>query len=127
MHETIYTLTSCPVSIALLSDLHNRPFDPVITSLQKHSPDLICITGDVVYGSRPEGNDLIVEKQENVLPFLSACAALTPTYFSLGNHEWMLSAEDIERVSSTGVTVMDNSWESVKINGHQLIIGCLTS
>lgn len=123
MHETIYTLPSCPVSIALLSDLHNHPFAPIIASLQKHSPDLICITGDVLYGSQPEGNELIVEKQENVMPFLRSCASIAPTYLSLGNHEWMLSADDMERIRSTGVVVLDNNW----IERDGMVIGGLTS
>lgn len=127
MHETIYTLPSCPVTIALLSDLHNRPYDPVIISLRKHSPDLVCITGDVLYGSQPEGNDLIVEKQKNVLPFLEACAVLAPTYLSLGNHEWMLSAEDMDKLAATEVTALDNSWSATEISGKRLIIGGLSS
>ena len=86
MHETIYTLLSCPVSIALLSDLHNRPFAPVIASLQRHKPTLIAITGDILYGSQPEGNESPLDTQENVLSFLHSCASIAPTYLSLGNH-----------------------------------------
>ena len=115
------------IEIALLSDLHNRPFDPVTASLRSHSPDLICITCDVINGSRPEGNELIVEKQENVLPFLEACAALAPTYLSLGNHEWMLCPEDINKLADTGVVVLDNTWKSIKIAGKDLTIGGLSS
>lgn len=51
-----------------------------------------------------------LETQENVLPFLSGCAAIVPTYLSLGNHEWMLDQTDLETIRTTGITVLDNSW-----------------
>ena len=35
MIETIYSIPNAP-HLALLSDLHNRPFVPVIASLQRH-------------------------------------------------------------------------------------------
>ena len=48
MRETFYPGV---VSLALLSDLHARPYENVIRSLQRHKPELIAITGDIVYGS----------------------------------------------------------------------------
>lgn len=127
MHETIYTLLSCPVSIALLSDLHNRPFAPVIASLQRHKPTIIAITGDILYGSQPEGNESPLDTQENVLSFLHSCASIAPTYLSLGNHEWMLDAEDLRLLSSTGVTVLDSTFITTTVGNEKITIAGLTS
>lgn len=96
------------MSLALLSDLHNADPAPVISFLRSHRPSLICITGDVLYGGRPEGDVSPLETQTNVLPFLRSCASTSPTYLSLGNHEWMADAEDLRLLSSTGVIVLDN-------------------
>ena len=50
MQETFYTVPGCPVLVAQVSDLHERPYDGVIASLQQNRPDLICITGDFFFG-----------------------------------------------------------------------------
>lgn len=64
-----------------------------------------------------------VASQANVLPFLSVCASIAPTFLSLGNHEWMVDEEDLRLLSSTGVTVLDNEW----VAKDGLVIGGLAS
>lgn len=122
MVVTIYKSPGAP-RIALLADLHGRPYDHIISSLQAHRPSLACVVGDILYGSHPEGDRSPLETQENVLPFLSGCAAVAPTFLSLGNHEWMLDEEDMERIATTGVVVLDNCW----VERDGLVIGGLTS
>lgn len=95
----------------------------MISSLQTHRPSLICITGDVLYGGRPEGDRSPLETQTNVLPFLSACAAIAPTFMSLGNHEWMVDQEDLAALTATGVMLLDNSWAE----RDGMVIGGLSS
>lgn len=111
----------------LLSDLHNADPEAVLSSLRAHRPDLICITGDMLYGGRPEDDRSPLETQTNVLPFLSACASIAPTFLSLGNHEWMADQEDIRLLSSTGVTVLDNEWKSITVSAKEIVIAGLTS
>ena len=50
MRESVYRVPGCPVSVALLSDLHERPFAPVAASLRDRRPELICVAGDFFYG-----------------------------------------------------------------------------
>ena len=120
--ETTYNIPGAP-SLALLSDLHNTDPALVVSSLRSHRPNLICITGDVLYGGRPEGDLSPLETQTNVLPFLAACTAIAPTFMSLGNHEWMVDQEDLAAIMATGVTLLDNRW----IERDGLVIGGLTS
>lgn len=122
MVETTYRL-NCPVSIALLADFHNGDPAPVLKSLQAHRPDIIAIAGDLIYGSQPDGNDLVVQKQANVLPLVRGCCEVAPTYISLGNHEWMLHADDLALLESTGAVVLDNTW----VERDGLVIGGLSS
>ena len=126
MVETIYTL-DVPVTVALLADLHGRPFDLVLSSLEVNKPDLIAIAGDTVYGSHPVDDVSPLKSQVNVLPFLSSCASIAPTFLSLGNHEWMMDATDLELISSTGVTVLDNSYQSIQVGKERIVIAGLTS
>lgn len=86
MVETVYMIPGAP-RLALLADLHGRNPAPVLQSLRRHPVSLICIVGDILYGSHPEGDRSPLETQSNVLPFLSGCAAIAPTFLSLGNHE----------------------------------------
>lgn len=119
MQETIYKMNT-PVSIALLADLHERPVGPAFVSLRARRPDIICIAGDMLYGS-PSGNgDLVAER---IVPVLKTCVTIAPTFLSLGNHEWILCQEDMELLRSTGAHVLDNCWEE----WHGILIGGLTS
>ena len=94
--ETTYKIPGAP-RLALLSDLHNADPAPVLQSLRSHRPDIIAITGDILYGGRPEGDQSPLVSQVNVLPFLRACASLAQTFLSLGNHEWMLDVNFVPK------------------------------
>ena len=126
MIETEYMIPGSP-RIALLSDLHGRDYRSIITILHSHTLDMVCVTGDFLYGSHPVNDLSPLITQHMVLPFLEACTAIGPTYLSLGNHEWMLNAEDLSVIGQTGVTVLDNSYLSAEIGGQSLVIGGLTS
>ncbi len=111
MQETFYRLTApLELKIALLSDIHDRPFDEIIASISRERPDLIAIAGDIVYGTRPAGQNGKLAETKNALPFLKACASLAPSFFSPGNHEYMLTDTDFDRIRETGVTLLHDSW-----------------
>lgn len=108
MVETCYTLPGAP-RLALLGDFHNGDPAPVIASLRARRPEIIAIAGDLVYGTPPK-TAAAVEEQRNVLPLLERCVAVAPTFFSLGNHEYILASRDLELIRAVGVTVLDNRW-----------------
>ena len=110
--------------MALLADLHGAPWEKILSRLEAHPPELILLPGDLVYGMQPKGGVSLLESQKNVLPFLSACAALAPAFLSLGNHEWCLDEADLDAMAATGVTVLDNRWVRTE---DGLLIGGLTS
>ena len=122
MTETIYHLP-VPATVALLADLHDRPYFSIIQSLSDHRPAIICIAGDVVFGDPPKDGSLLIQTQKYVLPFLRACSALAPTFLSLGNHEKAVCGEDLQRIRDTGCLLLDNSWTTY--NG--MVLGGLTS
>ena len=122
MIETVYHIPNAP-GIAVLADLHGRPFEHIAQALRARMPELICIPGDFVFGLWPGENQSPLVTQENVLPFLRACAGIAPSILSLGNHEQYLDSADLNLIRSTGVTVLDNSW----ITRDGLVIGGLSS
>lgn len=116
LRETFYRLNT-PVRLALLTDLHERPFHSIQDSLLRHHPDIICIAGDMIYGSNAAEDSLVAKR---ILPVIAACASLAPTFVSIGNHEWMLGQEDLEAMAETGVTVLENrwiEWNGIRIGG----------
>ncbi len=117
MKETTYAVHGCPVKIALLADFHNGSGELVLLSLRKRKPELICVCGDVVYGSKP------LAEQKNVLPLLRGCVEIAPTFLSLGNHEQGLTSREIREIRRTGTIVLDNKRR--EMNG--IVIGGLTS
>ncbi len=120
MKETVYIIPNAP-RLALLADLHNKPHPSIISSLKEHRPSLICVAGDVVYGPKP------LSDQMNVLPFLRECSSVAPTFLSLGNHEQYLTRKEIRELRNTGVTVLDNEWKEIEVDGRRIFIGGLTS
>ena len=128
MVETCYTVPACPVSAALVTDTHNRPLDDVLESLRQREPALILLAGDFVYADPPTvPGRLKMQSSPEARDLLLSCAALAPTFVSLGNHEWMLNEADMALIASYGVTVLDNRFVSVTIGGAEICCGGLSS
>lgn len=129
MKETVYKLTGdTKLTIALIADTHNTNPAPILASLQSHHLDLICIVGDILVGYRPRSDEPIIGDQEHVLPLISGCTSIAPTYISLGNHEWMVSSDDLKLLEKAGAVVLDNRYVSHTCeNGSDVVIGGLSS
>lgn len=125
MQETFYTVPGCPLRLALVTDLHERPFDAVLDSLRRNRPALICAAGDFVY-ARParSGSKL---REAGVLPFFRVCSELAPCFVSLGNHEWMIGAEDTALLEETGAHLLDDAYAVQELGGARLVLGGLSS
>lgn len=126
MTETHYDIKGCPVSVAFLADTHDTDPEPILSSLRAHSPSLIVHTGDLVHGklARPGAT---MRKSQNAVNLLRGCAALAPTFVSLGNHEAYLYQDDLDIIRSTGVQLLDNTFVTLHAGGNKLVIGGLTS
>ena len=67
---------------AIVADLHDRPYGEILPILEREAPDLILIPGDLT-----EHLTLEHGKSHPGLGLLAKCAAIAPTFYSLGNHE----------------------------------------
>ena len=119
MRETIYRVgleeQGYPLTIALIADLHNKPYAAVLRSLFSHKPDLIAVAGDMVhkmdeFDSTRNRPIPALRESRGALAFLKACTGVAPTYVTLGNHERHIKDEDIECIRETGCTLLDNEW-----------------
>ena len=114
---------------AVIADLHDRAFPDIREELDRRKPDLILIPGDLTSRCYAEethwrrGYTKKYRPPEEALAFLHYAAALAPCYYSRGNHEWWMVAEDIDIVQRTGVHFIDKSY----IADGDLVIGGLPS
>ena len=114
---------------AVVADLHDRPFPDIQKELDKRKPDLILIPGDLTSWCYAEethwrrGYRGKYHPPEEALAFLRYAASLAPCYYSRGNHEWWMAAEDIDIVRQTGVHFVDKSF----VADGGLVIGGMPS
>ncbi len=108
--------------IAHLSDLHSTRFgqddQDLLSLVAGLEPDLIAITGDLVDQYRA---DLTA-----VAPLARALAAIAPTYYVTGNHEWALGTGVVRDLKQTladcGVTVLSNQYVTLERDGQSLVL-----
>ncbi len=89
-----------PIRLAVVTDLHNGPFEDLLPLME--GVDAILIVGDMVR-RYSDGYD-------QALRFLQAAPDIAPTYYSLGNHEIRLASREayMRGVAETRVTLLDN-------------------
>lgn len=92
------------LKIVQISDTHIQEVGSlerqVLKQIKKIKPDLILITGDLV------DNANFLERE--VLHFLSEVGSEAPTFYSFGNHEYVITAEFEAKVREIGVTILRN-------------------
>ena len=114
------------ITVAVVSDLHARPYDKALEAIQKISPDLILMPGDIVEIAVGYMN----ERNQNGLEFLKKAAKIAPSYYCYGNHEIYfshakgkrsktpdpeLSEEYLKRIESMGIHLINDSFESLTV------------
>ena len=107
------------IRIVMLSDLHSYVYGsdqkPLLERVQALKPDLIALCGDIVDDKQPtEGAVLLLEQ----------IAALAPSYYVSGNHEfWSEDPEAIFRmIRSYGVHVLRGTREAVRVGNSEIIL-----
>lgn len=107
MQITKYRISSekgSRLKIALLSDLHDRPFDAVSAALSSEKPDLIALAGDITNKRMPDNY--------HASKVFKICASVAPSFFCPGNHEWFFNEEDRELCEKAGIVYLDNEYVS---------------
>lgn len=107
--------------IVHLSDLHGHEYgegnENLLAMVAKEKPDLIVITGDLIDQ----------EGQLEMIPALAkGLAAIAPSYYVTGNHEWSLGTGTVKELkgllAQCGVTPLSNQYEILERNGAQIVL-----
>ena len=104
-----------PLKVAILADLHGRPWKYLSEAVAEEAPDMIMLAGDISEGDPSESL--------NTLRLLCRLAELAPTFYSLGNHERRPDAAGLTKINKTGAVLLDDTF--VTLNG--IAVGGLTS
>ena len=108
-------------TIVHLSDLHGHEYGEgnadLLARVREQRPDLIVITGDLIDR----------ESQLQMVPALArGLAAVAPTYYVTGNHEWGLGTAAVKDLKNLlarcGVTVLSNEYEILERNGARIVL-----
>ena len=94
--------------IVQVSDLHNKNFKgKLINKIENESPDIIVITGDILYKRKNDAS--------NSEEFIKNAVKIAPVYFVLGNHECKGDGQTakLNFLKDNGVKILKN--ESVEI------------
>ena len=105
--------------IVHLSDNHGKEFgennEILLQKVAQLKPDLIALTGDLIDQ----------ESQLAMVPALAkGLAAIAPTYYVTGNHEWAVHCvpELKALLTDCGVKVLTNGYEIWELNGATLAV-----
>ena len=107
--------------IVHLTDLHGHEYGEnnadLLSRVREERPDLIVLAGD-----------LIDQKEQlQMIPVLArGLAAIAPTYYVTGNHEWAVGTGTVKELKALleqcGVTPLSNQYEVLERNGAQIVL-----
>lgn len=105
--------------IVHLSDLHGHEYgagsESLLARVREAEPELIFLTGDLI--DRAE--------QLTMVPALArGLAAIAPTYYVTGNHEWAVGEVSALKslLTQCGVVVLSNEYALVERGGDRLVL-----
>lgn len=100
--------------VAVVADLHDRAEGKLYDQLRLAQPELVVVPGDFLDAGSASGG----------FAFLRRCAAIYPTYCSIGNHERKAAVKDLAAaVAETGAELLDDRC----VFRHGMWIGGLSS
>ena len=105
--------------IVQISDLHGHEYgqdsEALLALVAQQAPEFIVVTGDLI-------------DQESHLAMVPALArglaAIAPTYYVTGNHEWAVGGVPRLKgiLTECGVTVLSNQYVTLERNGDSLVL-----
>ncbi len=109
---------------AVVSDVHERNVDSVISAVSEISPDIVLIAGDLCEAKTPDKIS-VKSGSDEAFRLLFSLSQKYPVYYGLGNHEAHLSEEKKARAKGAGAVLLDNEFTKVSVGDSEIFIGAL--
>ena len=91
----------------------------MVNLVEKQSPNLILITGDLLNLSEP--------RTDIATNLISDLSKIAPVYVSLGNHEVEYQqnyvTDIVQLYADAGAVVLDRQYQNLKVNGQKIRLG----
>ncbi|MCD7723121.1 MAG: metallophosphoesterase [Clostridiales bacterium] len=102
------------IKIAVVSDLHSKPFYKMLKKVRDIKPDIIAVTGDYI-------NDKCKNEQKMLL-LAQELANTAPVYYITGNHERRLGNFDdiMRRLEKAGFRVLLNKTALCRVKSQEI-------
>lgn len=125
--ENNYTIENKKISkdinLVIISDLHDNELGEknkeLIDKINSLSPDIILVVGDVVNSDSSNSNI--------VTNLMKDLCKNNKVFYSLGNTDKYYiesgTSDLVKELKDVGVTVLDNEYKDIKINGNNIRIG----
>ncbi len=111
-----------PLTIVQISDLHEKSFgeqnSDLLKSVREQKPDLIAITGDIIYNSYTKTPDIAYMET-----LAAGCSDIAPSFFVTGNHDRHNEQAVKEAFSENGVTVLNETTVPFASGTNRITIG----
>jgi len=107
------------IKVAFLSDLHGYEYgknqSDLIFMLEKMSPDIIVLVGDIIDDKRPS---------ETTFLMLEKLVKIAPCFYVTGNHEaYTFQLDKIKsRIEKAGIFVLAGNREQIEVNNNKINI-----
>lgn len=109
------------IKIVLITDLHSHIYGrnqkDIAQKIKNANPDLILLGGDIFDDIKPT---------KGAEQFLEAVKDIADVYYVTGNHDSVLSVMGVsiyEILETHHITVLENRYVEININGNDIIIG----
>ncbi|MGF7047102.1 putative MPP superfamily phosphohydrolase [Paenibacillus sp. DS2015] len=94
---------------------HEEDFSKLMDSIMDQSPDMICLTGDIV--------DHHAKQMESYVPYLASLEAPLGKFAILGNHDFWGKAHEVARMlREAGFTFLRNAHRLLKKDGKVIAV-----
>lgn len=103
--------------LAVVSDLHSRPYEKVLEAIKTISPDMILLPGDIVEIAA----GYMDKRNQNGLKFLEEAAKIAPCYYCYGNHEIYYSHAKFGHRKTPEKTLGDAYYQRITNAGVNII------
>ncbi len=120
--HTIHTAVPCPLTLLVAADLHGRDYQNAMALVASVRPDLILCPGDMA--ERTDRHALLSPRNQAALAFMEEAATMAPLYYSLGNHEGGMTAENRVLLNNADIHLLDNTYVTLDCG---VVVGGLTS
>ena len=110
-----------PVRIALITDLHSCAYGEgqreLLDAIDKETPDLILLGGDIFDDNLPD---------DNAETFLRSIGGRYPAYYVTGNHEYWSGEAGFARkmaiLEECGIVRLSGETDTVEVNGSRIML-----